>query len=75
MGTGLGTSVLEMVETVRRVSGVDLPPEIRERRAGDPASVVASVAKIERELGWSARRGTEEIIRSAWEAHRSNNER
>ncbi|MFZ4842601.1 UDP-glucose 4-epimerase GalE [Mycetocola saprophilus] len=75
VGTGLGTSVLEMVETVRRVSGVDLPPEIRERRAGDPASVVASVAKIERELAWSARRGTEEIIRSAWEAHRSNNER
>ncbi|MFZ4843550.1 UDP-glucose 4-epimerase GalE [Mycetocola saprophilus] len=72
VGTGVGTSVLEIVSLVREVTGLDIRPEIRDRRAGDPAIVVASAEKIERELGWRARRGTAEIIESAWSAHRAN---
>lgn len=71
VGTGLGTSVLEMVDEIRRVSGLDFEAEIAPPRAGDPATVVASAAKIRRDMGWVARLGIAEIIESAWAAHRS----
>jgi UDP-glucose 4-epimerase len=70
VGTGQGTTVLEMVEAILDASGAALRPEIRPRRNGDPASVVADVARIERELGWRARHRLDEIVRSAWAAHR-----
>ncbi|RLP76000.1 UDP-glucose 4-epimerase GalE [Mycetocola tolaasinivorans] len=72
VGTGTGTSVLEIARIVREVTGIEIAPELRPRRAGDPAIVVASAAKIERELGWRARRDITEIIASAWNAHRAN---
>lgn len=74
VGTGRGTSVREMVEAILAVSGSTLEPEVLPRRAGDPAWVVASPARIERELGWTARFGITEIIASAWEAHRSRDD-
>jgi len=47
-----GVSVLEVVETVRRVSGVDIPVEFAPRRAGDPAAIVAANARVRSVLGW-----------------------
>jgi UDP-glucose 4-epimerase len=51
-GYGRGASVLEVIESVRRVSGRDFPVEISGRRAGDPAAVVANVDRIRATLPW-----------------------
>ncbi len=69
IGTGEGTSVRAMIDEILAVAGSDLVPEVRERRQGDPASVVASPALIAEKLGWRAERGLDEIVRSAWDAH------
>jgi UDP-glucose 4-epimerase len=66
VGTGAGSSVLEVLDAVRRVTGRGVDHQIRGRRAGDPALLVADVGLIQRELGWRARRGLDEIIASAW---------
>ncbi|UQR68151.1 hypothetical protein LRP30_36980 [Bradyrhizobium sp. C-145] len=66
LGTGVGTSVLELIKAVKRVSGDD--PVVRRgpRRAGDPPTLVASFAKAKRELGWSPRQsGIDFIIETA----------
>ena len=69
VGTGLGSSVREMVDEILRISGVDILPEIRKRRPGDPAIVVADPAAIFAALGWAARRGLVDIVQSAWDSH------
>ena len=69
VGTGTGFSVREMVDAISRTAGVDLPPVIRERRAGDPASVVADPTAIRALTGWAARRGLDDIVQSAWASH------
>jgi UDP-glucose 4-epimerase len=66
VGTGRGSSVLEMVREMLRVTGSTLSPAIEPRRPGDAAIVVADVSRIGDELGWTARRGIEEMIESAW---------
>ena len=55
LGTGTGHSVLEVIETVKRVSGRDVPYEIAPRREGDPSRLVATSEKIKNELGWQPR--------------------
>lgn len=72
VGTGMGTSVIQMVAEIARVSGRDIAPAMLPRRAGDPAVVVASVRKIRQELGWSARLNLADIVASAWQAHIEN---
>jgi UDP-glucose 4-epimerase len=67
VGTGSGSSVLQMVNEIIRVSEVDLKPEFRPRRSGDPAAVVADVGHIWRTLGWKSKLGLPEIVASAWE--------
>ncbi|MCA1539919.1 UDP-glucose 4-epimerase GalE [Bradyrhizobium sp. NBAIM32] len=52
LGTGLGTSVFQLVAAVKRVTRSDLAIQCGPRRAGDPPMLVASFAKAERELGW-----------------------
>ncbi|MCB1499050.1 MAG: UDP-glucose 4-epimerase GalE [Bauldia sp.] len=69
-GYGRGFSVLEVIETVKRVSGRDFPVTIGPRRPGDPSAIVASPARIEAELGWRPRYDDlDVIVRSAlaWE--------
>lgn len=67
LGSGHGYSVLEVIEMVRKVTGHAIPAVETPRRPGDPARLVASPARIERELGWRAEHsGLEEIIASAW---------
>jgi UDP-glucose 4-epimerase len=73
LGSGKGFSVREVLEVARRVTGHAIPAIESPRRAGDPAVLVASSAKIERELGWQARfADLDEIVASAWEWHRSH---
>ncbi|MFI1384771.1 UDP-glucose 4-epimerase GalE [Embleya sp. NPDC020886] len=72
VGRGEGTSVREMVELIGEVTGLrDLAPEVRPRRAGDPARVVASADLITTELGWKARHDTSDMVRSAWAGWRT----
>jgi UDP-glucose 4-epimerase len=67
LGNGTGYSVREVIEAARRVTGHPIPVEACPRRPGDPAVLVASSAKIRRELGWEpAHPGLDTIIRSAW---------
>lgn len=66
LGTGKGTSVLELVNEFIRTNGVDIPYVITERRAGDLAKYYADAGKAEKELGWKAERGIEEMVRDAW---------
>jgi UDP-glucose 4-epimerase len=69
IGTGVGTSVRQMVETILRVADSALVPEVVGRRHGDAPVVVASADRIRERLGWQATHGLEAIVRSAWDAH------
>ncbi|MEP6695958.1 MAG: UDP-glucose 4-epimerase GalE [Pseudonocardiales bacterium] len=68
LGSGSGYSVREVLAEVERVTG--RPVEVVEgpRRSGDPARLVASSARIERDLGWQRRRTLADMIRDAWAA-------
>jgi UDP-glucose 4-epimerase len=68
LGNGTGYSVLEVIETARRVTGRDVPYEMGPRREGDPPRLVGDAALAREVLGWTPRRPSlEEIVRSAWE--------
>jgi UDP-glucose 4-epimerase len=70
LGNGQGFSVLEVIESARRVTGHPIPAEVHPRRAGDPAVLVASSEKAIRELGWKPRyTQLDEIVRTAWAWH------
>jgi UDP-glucose 4-epimerase len=70
LGNGKGFSVQEVIQSVRRVTGHPVPVELHPRRSGDPAVLVASSEKANRELGWKPRyTDLDEIIRTAWEWH------
>jgi len=73
IGTGVGVSVQQVVETARRVTGHPIPTVKHPRRAGDPPALVAEASKIRRELGWSPKyTEIDAIVRSAWNWHRSH---
>ena len=70
LGNGQGFTVRQVVESARRVTGHAIPVEELPRRAGDPAVLIASSAKIESELGWKPKfNQLDDIVRSAWEWH------
>ena len=70
LGNGHGFSVMQVIETCRRVTGHPIPHTIGPRRVGDPATLIASSERIRQELGWQPRfTDLEEIVRSAWEWH------
>ncbi|XP_061357267.1 UDP-glucose 4-epimerase GEPI42 isoform X2 [Gastrolobium bilobum] len=66
LGTGRGTSVLEMVAAFEKASGKKIPINMCPRRPGDATSVYASTEKAERELGWKAKYGVDEMCRDQW---------
>src|SRR5262249_18363352 len=69
-GTGAGFSVREVIETARQVTGRPIPAEVRPRRAGDPARLVASSEKARRMLGWHPRMPDLcAILETAWNWH------
>lgn len=73
LGNGTGFTVMEVIETARRITGHPIPHTIVARRPGDPAILVASSELIRQELGWYPRYATlEDIISSAWEWHRTH---
>jgi UDP-glucose 4-epimerase len=66
LGSGTGYSVQEMVDAVRRVTGHPLPVVVGDRRAGDPARLVASSAQIHSDLGWAPEHDLTTIVADAW---------
>lgn len=72
LGTGRGTSVLELVNAFIKVNGIDVPYEIVGRRPGDIATCFADASKAERELNWKAELGIEEMVRDAWKFEMNN---
>lgn len=73
LGSEQGFSVREIIETAKQVTGVDFCVKEEERRAGDPAVLIASSAKCARVLGWEPRHSTTaEIIASAWKWHKAH---
>lgn len=69
VGTGKGTSVLEVLDIAEQVSGRKVPYVITQRRTGDPTSVFADPTLVRALLGWRARHDIREIISSAWNWH------
>ncbi len=70
IGNGQGFSVREVIASVKRVTGLPIEVEEYGRRPGDPAVLVASSAKIIRELGWTPKfLELDQIIESAWKWH------
>src|SRR5690606_29024572 len=67
LGTGKGSSVLEVVQAYERANGVEVPYQICDRRAGDITIAYANANKAERELGWKADTPLEEALRTTWQ--------
>lgn len=72
LGTGKGSSVLELVQAVEKASGRPVPYEIIERRAGDVTSLIASPAQAERLWGWRTTRTLEDMCADAWRFQEAN---
>lgn len=67
LGTEKGTSVLEIIKAVERVSGKKINYDFAPRRAGDPANVIATSAKAAEVLGWHAKyTNIDEIVKTVW---------
>ena len=70
LGTGGGSSVRELIDVCREVTGHEIPVIEKSRRAGDPPRLIAASEKIKRELGWEPKyERLEAIIESAWKWH------
>jgi UDP-glucose 4-epimerase len=70
LGTGTGFTVMQVVESVGRVTGREVPVERKPRRPGDPAVLVAGSDAIKRDLGWKPKYpALDDIIASAWAWH------
>lgn len=73
LGNGQGFSVRQVIEMVEKVSGRAVPREDADRRPGDPAQLVASSARIRKEMGWHPEYPTlEQIVQTAWDWHRDH---
>ncbi|MFY9592704.1 MAG: UDP-glucose 4-epimerase GalE [Caldicoprobacterales bacterium] len=72
LGTGKGYSVLEMVKAFEKVTGKPIPYKIVDRRPGDIASCYADPSKANKELGWTATRGLEEMFQDSWRWQSNN---
>ncbi|CAN5973361.1 unnamed protein product [Sphagnum jensenii] len=66
LGTGRGTSVLDMVAAFEKASGKEIPLRFTDRRPGDCSEVYAAAEKEEKELGWTAKLGIEEMCCDRW---------
>ncbi|WP_027010105.1 UDP-glucose 4-epimerase GalE [Conchiformibius kuhniae] len=72
LGTGRGYSVLEIVRAFEAASGQRVPYALKPRRAGDIAACYADPAKAAAEIGWTAQRGLDEMMRDAWRWQSAN---
>jgi UDP-glucose 4-epimerase len=72
LGNGNGYSVKEVIEVARKVTGHPIPAEVKERRQGDPAVLIASSEKARNLLGWNPKFDSlEKIMEDAWNWHRN----
>jgi UDP-glucose 4-epimerase len=75
LGNGAGYSVRQVINTARRVTGHAIPARVDPRRPGDPARLVASCERVQRDLGWRPQHpALDDIIASAWAWHRAHPE-
>lgn len=73
LGNGQGFSVKEMIEAAKKATGKDIKVEMGERRAGDPAQLIASSDKARKILGWNPRfTDVEVVIKTAWNWHQKH---
>ena len=73
LGTGVGNSVLEVINACRKASGHPIPTVMCPRRAGDPAELVAECSLAKQVLGWEPRyRQIDQIVQTAWNWHLSH---
>ena len=72
LGTGVGYSVLDVIHAYEKACGHSLPYSIKPRRPGDIAACYADASKAERELGWKARYGIDEMCASSWNWQKNN---
>jgi UDP-glucose 4-epimerase len=70
LGTGQGTTVREVVEMVKKVTGKDFPVNELPGRPGDPVAIYADSSKARRELGWQPHYDLEDMVRTAYEWHK-----
>ena len=74
VGTGEGTSVRQIVDEVKKVTGLPFTEAVMARRAGDPPHLIGSPKRINEEMGWHAKYDVEDIVKSAWDAWQANPE-
>ena len=75
LGNGQGFSVKEMIEAAKEATGLDIKVEIGERRAGDPAQLIASSEKARKVLGWQPKfTDVKAVIGTAWKWHQQHPE-
>lgn len=72
LGTGKGTSVLELVNTFIKVNNIEVPYKIVERRPGDLATAYADTKKAEKELSWKAQLQIEDMVKDSWNFEKNN---
>lgn len=72
IGTGRGHSILEVIASMKKVSGRDIPYTVGPRRVGDVSALVADTARASRELHWHAELTLDDMTRSAWEWWQKN---
>lgn len=68
LGSGSGLSVRQIMDQMRKGTGIDFTPEVGPRRPGDPARIVADGSAAARDLDWQMRHDIAEMVRSAWSA-------
>ena len=68
VGTGTGSSVLAVIDTIHKVVGKDFAVDLVDRRPGDPAALSADVSRINEVLGWRAKHNLHDIVKSHYEA-------
>lgn len=74
LGTGTGSTVLEVIEAARQASGRSIEPKLTGRRAGDPVALYADNRLARDTLGWKPSYGLDDIVASAWKWHSSHSD-
>ena len=68
VGTGSGSSVLEVMDQIKKTTDIDFEYELAPRRAGDPPRLIADVSRINQVMNWKSENSLVEIVESAWKA-------
>ena len=68
VGTGSGSSVLEVMDQIKKTTGINFDCELVSRRAGDPPRLIADVSRINKVMNWKSENSLEDIVESAWKA-------